>query len=102
MGDIDGRSGGLLTALAVVLPESVKGRSSLDHHSSFGNRGEADRVVHPRKDRLGGIEADLGGIDVERSNKFDVRDVIAAELDVHEARHGIGRIGVLVVLHALK
>jgi hypothetical protein len=28
-------------------------------------------------------------------------DVVAAEIDVHEARHDLARVGVLVVLHPL-
>ncbi len=35
------------------------------------------------------------------ADELDVPDVIAAEVDVHQARHEIGRVCVLVVLHPL-
>ena len=38
------------------------------------------------------------GVDVERGDELDVADVVAAEHDVHEAGHLVGRVGVLVVL----
>ena len=41
------------------------------------------------------------GVDVERGDELDVADVVAAEHDVHEAGHLVGRVGVLVVLEPL-
>ena len=46
------------------------------------------------EDRLAEVEADLVGVDVERGDELDVADVVAAELDVHEAGHALGRVGV--------
>ena len=40
---------------------------------------------------LRGVEADLRGVDVERGDELDVADVVAAEHDVHEAGHAVGR-----------
>ena len=39
----------------------------------------------PAKIGLAEVEADLGGVDVEGGDELDVADVVAAELDVHEA-----------------
>ena len=47
--------------------------------------------------RLGGVEPDLLGVDVEGGDELDVTDVVAAEDDVHETGDPVGRIGVLVV-----
>ena len=58
--------------------------------------GEADSVVGRRLDRLGQVAADLAGVDVERGRELDVADVVAAQLDVHQARHGGVRRGVPV------
>ena len=62
---------------------------------------ELDRVVLAGPDRLGEVLADLVGVDVERGRELDVADVVAAEVDVHEARDARVRIGVLVVVDAL-
>ena len=62
---------------------------------------ELDRVVLAGEDRLREVLADLVGVDVEGGAELDVADVVAAEVDVHEAGHGLARIGVAVVLHAL-
>ena len=56
----------------------------------------------PGEDRLAEVEADLGRVDVERGDELDVADVVAAELDVHEPGHVLGRVGVAVVLDALQ
>ena len=67
----------------------------------LGHVGELDRVVLPRPDRLGEVLADLLGVDVEGGDELDVADVVAAEVDVHQAGHFLGGVGVLVVLDAL-
>ena len=45
------------------------------------------RVVRLGVDRLGEVLPDLVRVDVEGGHELDVADVVAAELDVHEARH---------------
>ena len=55
-----------------------------------------------RPDRVGQVLADLVGRDVERGGELDVADVVAAEVDVHEPGDELIRVGVLVVLDALK
>ena len=64
--------------------------------------GELDRVVRVRPDRVGEVLADLVLGDVERGGELDVADVIAAEVDVHEAGDELVRGRVLVVLDALE
>jgi hypothetical protein len=66
-----------------------------------GHLGEADRVVDVGEQRLRRVEADLGGVDVERRHQLDVTDVVAAQLHVHQAGDPVGRIRVLVVGEAL-
>ena len=70
-------------------------------HAELGDVGELDRVVDAGEDRLAEVEADLVGVDVEGGDELDVADVVAAELDVHEAGHAFGRVGVAVELDAL-
>ena len=41
------------------------------------------------------------GVDVERGRELDVRDVVAAEIDVHQPGDGVARLGVVVVLDSL-
>src|SRR4029077_135032 len=59
------------------------------------------RVVWSREDGLREILADLRLVDVEGGDELDVPDVIAAQVDVHEAWHGLRLRGVAVVVHAL-
>ena len=47
--------------------------------------GELDRVVRVRPHRVGEVLADLALDDVERRDELDVADVVAAEVDVHQA-----------------
>ena len=77
------------------------GHPALDLDAHRRDVGELDRVVLARPDRLGEVLADLLGVDVEGGDELDVADVVAAEVDVHQARHLLGRVGVLVVLDAL-
>ena len=58
-------------------------------------------VVRLRVDRLGQVLADLVLVDVEGGDELDVLDVIAAEVDVHQARDEVVLLGVLVVVAAL-
>src|SRR6185312_894357 len=55
----------------------------------------------PRPDRLGEVFADLLLIDVEGGDEFDVADVVATQIDVHQAGDFLARVGVLVVVDAL-
>ena len=55
-----------------------------------------------RPDRVGEILADLALDDVERGRELDVADVVAAEVDVHEAGDELVVRRVLVVLDALE
>src|SRR5581483_11640763 len=58
-------------------------------------------VVVAAEDRLGEVVAHLLLVDVEGGAELDVADVVAAEVDVHQARDEVLRVGVLVVLHTL-
>ena len=99
--DVDRLGGGLVDRHAVVLAETVEGRATQHVDTDGGDVADLDRVVLRGVDRLREVLADLLVVDVERGDELHVGDVVVTELDVHEARHGRGRVGVLVVLHAL-
>src|SRR5215211_7615918 len=99
--DVDRRRRRLLAGLAVELAEAVERRAAHDGYAELTDLRELDRVVLAGPDGLAGVEADLLGVDVERSHQLDVADVVAAEHHVHEARHLVRRVGVLVVLEPL-
>src|SRR4029079_6566398 len=61
-----------------------------------------DRVVGVRPHRLGEVDADLALDHVERGDELDVADVVAAEVDVHQALDELVVRGVLVVGHSLE
>nr|WP_239020623.1 hypothetical protein [Nakamurella antarctica] len=87
--------------LAVVLAEAIEGVTALDDNAGGRHVGKLDRVVLAGQDRLGEVEADLLGVNVECGNELQIRDVVIAELDMHQAGDlGAGG-GVAVVLDAL-
>jgi hypothetical protein len=73
------------------------GHPTLDRDAGLRHLREAVGVVLPGEDRLGEVLADLLAVDVEGRHELDVANVIAAEVDVHEARDEITVAGVLVV-----
>src|SRR5262249_15607797 len=87
--------------IAVVLTKAVERRPALDRHAGRRHVTDGDRVVLAGDNRLGEIPANFLGVHVERGDELDVPNVVGPELDVHEARHPAGRVGLLVVLHAL-
>ena len=92
----------LLDDLREVLPDAVVRHAARHGDAGLGDVGELDRVVRVGPDRLGEVLADLALDDVEGGRELDVRDVIAAEVDVHQP--GNRRLGLrlLVVLDALQ
>ena len=92
---------GLLDSQAVVLAQAVVGDAALDGYAARRYVGDLDGVVLRGVDRLGQVEADLLGVHVEGGDELDVVDVVLAELDVHQTRHGAVRVSVLVVLDSL-
>ena len=55
-----------------------------------------------RPDRVREVDPDLALDDVEGCSELDVRDVVPAEVDVHETRHRVLGLRVLVVLDSLQ
>src|SRR5205085_5613045 len=51
---------------------------------------------------LGGLAADLLGVDVERADELHVVDVVRTELHVHQSGNGVLGGGVLVILQTLE
>src|SRR5665648_1661 len=77
------------------------GHSPMHFDAHLGYVGELHRVVHAAEYRLGEVLPDLVPIHVEGRGEFDIGDVIAPEIHVHQSGHEfiVGR--VLVELHAL-
>ncbi len=99
--DVCRRPGGLLDDLAEVLAQAIVGHPALDLDPHVGNLLEDERVVRLLVDRLGQVLADLVLVDVEGRHVLDVADVVAAEVDVHQARDEVVLLRVLVVVAAL-
>ena len=83
--DVGGGAGRLGDDLGEVLAETVVGHAAVDRYAEVGHVGELDRVVRSGEDRLAEVLADLVGVDVEGGGELDVADVVAAEIDVHQA-----------------
>jgi hypothetical protein len=100
--DVGGGAGRLGDLLLEVLAEAVVGHPAVDRDAERGHLvGELQRVVLAGEDGLGEILADLVGIDVERGGELDVADVVAPQVDVHQAGDRLARVGVPVVADAL-
>jgi hypothetical protein len=94
--------GRLLDDLREVLADAVVRHPARDLDAGLRDVRKLDRVVRLRPDRVREVEADFALDDVERGGELDVGDVVAAEVDVHEAGDGaLGRC-VLVVLDSLE
>ena len=93
--------GALVDELAEVLAEPVMRHAAVHRHAQMRDVGELDRVVLAGPDRLRQVLADLLLVDVERGDELDVAHVVAAEIDVHEARDDVVLARVAVVLDAL-
>ena len=100
--DVVRLAGRLLDDLRDVLADAVVRHAARDLHAGLRDVGELDRVVRVRPDRVGEVDADLALHDVERGGELDVRDVVPAEVDVHEAGDGVRGLRVLVVLDSLQ
>ena len=98
---VDRLERGLLDGLAVVLAQSVERRAPQHRDAELADRGEADGVVLTGEDGLTEVQSHLGRVDVEGGHELDIADVVAAEADMHQTRHALGRVGVPVVLDAL-
>jgi len=70
---------------ADVLAEPVVGHAAVDRHVQRRHGGELDRVVGRDADRLGEVEPDLALGHVERGGELDVADMVATQVDVHQA-----------------
>ena len=65
------------------------------------NVGELGGAVLAAEDGLGEVLAHLLAVDVDRGRELDVGDVVATEVDVHQPRDAVPRVGLPVVLDAL-
>jgi len=91
VGRLARRLGDLL--LEVLAEAVVRDPAAHRHAELLGHVGELDRVVLARPDRGAKVLANLLGVDVEGGRELDVGDVVAAEVDVHEAgdvQRGVG------------
>src|SRR6185369_4548275 len=100
--DVVGLAGSLFEDLGEVLADSVVRHPTGDLDAGLRHVGELVRVVGMCPDRVGEVLSDLVLRDVERCRELDVRDVVAAQVDVHEAGHELLGIRVLVVLDSLQ
>ncbi len=85
LGDVHRRDLGLFDPVLQVLAEAVQRRAALHLHACPVGLGEHVGVVGLEQDRFGDVAAHLAGVDVEGRGDLDIRDVVAAEFDVHQA-----------------
>ena len=77
------------------------GHAALDGHAQMGHLPEAHGVVGLGPDRLGQVEPDLVGVDVEGGRELDVTHVVSGEAGTHETRNEPVVRGLLVIVNAL-
>src|SRR5207245_3692391 len=84
-----------------VLADAVVRHAALDFDAGLRHVRELHGVVGAREDRLREVESNLLLVDVERGDELDVAHVVAAQVDVHQTRHGrLGR-SVAIVVNSL-
>jgi len=99
--DVGGGAGGFLDDLGQVLAQPVMGHAAHYGHVQVRDVRELHRVVGVGKNGLGEVFADLGVYDVDCGRKLDVANVIAAQVDVHQAGNPVSVGGIAVELDAL-
>ena len=92
---------GFLDHFTQILAYPVMGHATLDFDSHMRHIRELDRVVRKRRDGLAQIQANFGIDYIEGSRKFNVMNVIPAQVDMHQAGDSIGFTGVFIELDAL-
>ncbi len=97
LGHVDGRGFRLFDPVLEVLAQAIQRRAALHLHAGPVGLGEDDGVVGLQQYGFGDVAADLSGVDVEGRGDLDVRDVVAAQVDVHQAgrRFVLGGFGVV-------
>src|SRR5207249_5033784 len=88
-GHVGGLSGRLDDEFGDVLADAVVGHAALDLDTGGRHVGELHGGVGSGEDRFRKVGADLVPVDVEGSHELDVADVVAAQVDVHEAWHEV-------------
>ncbi len=100
-GDVDHRRVRFRDVLPQVFAQAVQRRPALHGGAGRRGRGETMGVVGLGEDGRGDVQPHLGRADVERGRDLDIADVVAAEIDVHQPRHGLVAMGLGVIGHAL-
>ena len=67
------------------MADAVEDRAALHLDPRGARLGETHGIVGLGEDRLADVPADLAGLDVEGRGDLDVADMVAAEIDVHDA-----------------
>ena len=99
--DVDGAARSLLHDIREVVPYAIVGHAPMNPDAKLGNVGELDGVVGAREDRLGHVQADFSGVDVERGRDLHVLDVVAGQVNVHQSGHGVVGVSPAVILDTL-
>src|SRR5262249_37215951 len=99
--DIDGGAGSLGDDLREVLAQAIMGHAASDLDANLGDLGKLIGVVGARKNGLPKILAHLGRVNINGRGEFDVGDVVAAQVDMHQPGDEVGLGGVSVVFDAL-
>ena len=94
-------SGRLLDDLAQVLTQTVVGHAPVHRDTRGRHVRELEGVVLAREDRLREVLAHLLLVDVEGGHELEVADVVAAQVDVHQAGDEVSLPRVLVVMAPL-
>ena len=100
-GDVNGVAFGFCDDLVEVFAQSIVGHAAVNGNVEVGNIGKFDGVVGMGKDGFAQVFAHFFRIDVKGCGKFNVADVIAAQVGVHQSGDEIIFRSVFVVFDAL-
>ena len=99
--DIVRRARRFLNDLSKIFAKAIVGHAAEDANAEAGDLCELNRVIRLGENGLAQIFSDFGFIDVERRCELDIADMVAAEIDVHEARDSFILFGVFIKLNTL-
>jgi hypothetical protein len=99
--DILGRAGRFLHDLRKIFPQSIMRHTAMNGDVQVRHFRELEGVIWVGKDRLAEIFAHFTIYHIERRAKFDVADMIPAQIHVHEPGDTVSLIGIAVKMDTL-
>src|SRR6266540_6546575 len=84
-----------------VLVNPVQSRPARNRYVQLGDFGKHSGVIRFSIDRLGHVFTDFVAVNVKRRHNLDVVNVVAAKVNVHNARDKFVILGISIIIYSL-